>query len=129
MYIRNKIILILRTIIYKLLYISTLSEGIFPIPQKENKNKVLICLDIPRIYEEQCQTSNGSTLPAFQTAFHRPHNVITTDIKTNLCHIHTSVSRHLTTRGNNKIPRTPPPHIISSQEILHSSHPCPTQNK
>ena len=34
-------------------------------------------------------------------------------------HIHTSiVSRHLTTRGNNKILCTPPPHISSSEEIL-----------
>ena len=47
-------------------------------------------------------------------------------------HIHTSiVSRHLATRGNNKILRTPPPHISSSEETspAHSSHPCPTQNK
>ena len=35
-------------------------------------------------------------------------------------HIHTSiVSRHLVTNGNNKILRTPPLHIISSEEILH----------
>ena len=34
-------------------------------------------------------------------------------------HIHTYiVSRHLATRGNNKILRTVPPHIISSEEIL-----------
>ena len=34
-------------------------------------------------------------------------------------HIHTSiVSMHLATRGNNKILRTPPPHISSSEEIL-----------
>ena len=34
-------------------------------------------------------------------------------------HIHTSiVSEHLATRGNNKILRTPPPHIISYEEIL-----------
>ena len=34
-------------------------------------------------------------------------------------HIHTSiVSRHLATRGNNKILRTPPPHIGSSEERL-----------
>ena len=34
-------------------------------------------------------------------------------------HIHTSiVSRHLATRGNNKILRTPPPQISSSEEIL-----------
>ena len=34
-------------------------------------------------------------------------------------HIHTSiVAMHLATRGNNKILRTPPPHINSSEEIL-----------
>ena len=34
-------------------------------------------------------------------------------------HIHTSiVSMHLATRGNNKILRTPQPHISSSEEIL-----------
>ena len=34
----------------------------------------------------------------------RPHKVTTTDIKTNMRHIHTSiVSRHLATTGNNKI--------------------------
>ena len=39
-------------------------------------------------------------------------------------HIHTSiVSRHLATRGNNKILRTPPPHTSSSEEIL----PRPTR--
>ena len=39
-------------------------------------------------------------------------------------HIHTSiVSRHLATRGNNKILRTPPPHTSSSEEIL----PCLTR--
>ena len=33
-----------------------------------------------------------------------PYTITTTDIKTNMCHIHTSiVSRHLATRGNNKI--------------------------
>ena len=36
-----------------------------------------------------------------------------------MCHIHTSiVSRYLATRGNNKILRTPPPHISSSEERL-----------
>ena len=35
-------------------------------------------------------------------------------------HIHTSiVSRHLATRVNNTIQRTPPTHIISFDEILH----------
>ena len=34
-------------------------------------------------------------------------------------HIHTSiVSRHLATRGNTKILRTPPPHFSSYEEIL-----------
>ena len=49
-----------------------------------------------------------------------PHIVTTRDIKTNMCHIHSSivVSRHLATQGNNKILRTTPPHIISSEEIL-----------
>ena len=53
-----------------------------------------------------------------------PHTITTTDIKTNMRHIHTSiVSRHLATRGNNKILLTPPPHISSSEEIL----PCLTR--
>ena len=48
-----------------------------------------------------------------------PHTATTTDIKTNMCHIHTSiVSRHLATRGNNKVLRTPPPHISSFEERL-----------
>ena len=54
-----------------------------------------------------------------------PHTFTTTYIKTNMRHIHTYiVSRHLTTRGNNKILHTPPPHISSSEEILlpHLTH-------
>ena len=52
------------------------------------------------------------------------HTVTTTDIKTNMRHIHTSiVSRHLATRGNHTIMYTPPPHIRSSEEIL----PCLTR--
>ena len=48
-----------------------------------------------------------------------PHTVTTTVIKSNMLHIHTSiVSMHLATIGNNKILRTPPPHIISSEERL-----------
>ena len=36
-----------------------------------------------------------------------------------MLHIHTSiVSKHLATRGNNKILRTPPPLIIISEELL-----------
>ena len=48
-----------------------------------------------------------------------PHTVTTTDIKITMRHIHTSiVSRHLATRGNNIILRTPSPDISSSEEIL-----------
>ena len=48
-----------------------------------------------------------------------PHTVTTTDIKTNMRHTHTSiVSRHLATRGNNKILRTPPSHISRSDRRL-----------
>ena len=48
-----------------------------------------------------------------------PHTITTTDIKTNMHHIHTSIgSRQLATRGNNKVLHTPPPHISSSEEIL-----------
>ena len=44
-------------------------------------------------------------------------------------HIHTSiVSRHLATRGNNKILRTSPPHISSSEEILPASLVAPLPN-
>ena len=47
-----------------------------------------------------------------------PHTITTT----NMCHIHISiVSRHLASRGNNKILRTPPPHISSSEDILSAS--------
>ena len=60
--------------------------------------------------------NNGRYTTNFPTD---PHTVTTTDIKTNMRHIHTSiVSRHLATRGNNKILRTPPPPISSSEEIL-----------
>ena len=53
-----------------------------------------------------------------------PHPVTTTAIKTNM-HIHTSiVSGHLATRGNNKILRTPAPHISNSEERL----PCLTRS-
>ena len=45
--------------------------------------------------------------------------VTTTDIKTNMCHIHTSiVYMHLVTRNNNILLCTPPPQINSSDELL-----------
>ena len=50
-----------------------------------------------------------------------PHTVTTTDIKTNMCHIHISiVSKHLATRGNKKILRTPPPHLSRSEDFPES---------
>ena len=48
-----------------------------------------------------------------------PYTITTTDIKTNMRHIHASiVFIHLATRDNNKILRTLTPHIGSSEEIL-----------
>ena len=45
--------------------------------------------------------------------------VTTTYIKSNMCHIHTSiVSRHLSTRRNIKMLYIPPPHISISEDIL-----------
>ena len=55
-----------------------------------------------------------------------PHTVTTAGIKTNMCHIHTSiVSRHLATRVNIKIIHTPHPHISSSEEIFPASLVAP----
>ena len=46
-----------------------------------------------------------------------------------MLHIHTSIlSRHLATRGNNKILRTPPPHISISEEKLPASLVAPLPN-
>ena len=61
-----------------------------------------------------------STTAATQQTFPQaPTQSLPTDIKTNMRHMHTTiVSRHLATRGNNKILRTPPPHISSSEERL-----------
>ena len=53
------------------------------------------------------------------------HIVTTTDINTNIWHMHTSIiPRHLATRGKNTILRTPPPHVSSSEEILSSLTRC-----
>ena len=69
--------------------------------------------------------NNSRQNTIFQSAHHTtnisidPHTVTTTDIKTNIIYIHTSiVSGNLATRGHNKILRTPPPHIISFEEII-----------
>ena len=57
-----------------------------------------------------------------------PHTVTIRDIKTNMCHIHTSiVSRHLVTRGNNKTLGTQT-HISSSEEIRIASLVAPLPN-
>ena len=66
-----------------------------------------------------------STTAVTQQIF--PQNTVTTTvIKTNMCHMHASiVHRHLVTRGNNKILRTPPLHISSSEEI-HPRLTCRT---
>ena len=46
-----------------------------------------------------------------------PHAVTAADIKTNMRPTHTYiVSRYIATRGNNKLLRTSPPHISSSEE-------------
>ena len=48
-----------------------------------------------------------------------PCTVTTADIKANMCDIHTSiVSRHLAARDNNKILRTHPPQVSSTEENL-----------
>ena len=61
--------------------------------------------------------NNGRYTTNFPTD---PHTITRTDTKTNMRHIHTSnrsiVSRHLATRDNNKILRTPLPHISSSED-------------
>ena len=52
-----------------------------------------------------------------------------TYIKTNMRHIHTYiVSRHLATRGNNKILRTPPPHITAMKRYFPASLVAPLPN-
>ena len=70
-------------------------------------------------HHTKAKTLYLTTAATQQTCLPDPHTVTTTDIKTNMHHIHTSiVSRHLATRGHNKILRTPPPHISNSEEIL-----------
>ena len=59
------------------------------------------------------------TTAATQQTFHRsPHSHYNRH-KTNMRHIHTSnFSMHIASTGNNKLLRTPPPHISSSEVIL-----------
>ena len=64
----------------------------------------------PNIFNNDRYTTNIPT---------DPHTITTTYIQTKMRYIHTSiVSRHLATSGNNKILRTLPPHISSSEEIF-----------
>ena len=88
-----------------------------------NTNKKHNIHHIPYTNTQHTSTLQGSRNPRFLTTAATqqtfPQTVTTTDTKTNMRHIHTSiVSRHLATRGNNKILRTPPPHISSSEERL-----------
>ena len=72
------------------------------------KHKHTIYFTTPRLKSLQSPPQNKHS-----------HTVTTTDIKTNMCHLHTSiVSRHLAVRSNNKILHTPPPYIRSSEDTL-----------
>ena len=72
--------------------------------------------------EHACVSSRGAQsteLVSLYIGYWTLNNYYYKEIKTNMRHIHTSiVSRHLATRGNNKILRTPPPHTSSSEERL-----------
>ena len=60
-----------------------------------------------------------TTAATQQTSHRPPHSHYNRHKNKHMRHIHTSiVSRHLATRGNNKILRTPPPHTSSSEERL-----------
>ena len=69
-------------------------------------------------------------MPLSLTTLHNKHSHIPPHIyynrhKTNIRHIHTSiVYMHLAIIGNNKILRTPLPHISSSEEILSRLTQC-----
>ena len=61
----------------------------------------------------------SSTTAATQQHFHRAPQGHYNRHTSNMRHIHTYIiSMHLATRGNNKILRTPTPHISSSEKIL-----------
>ena len=78
-------------------------------------NKHTIYFYTPRLLKNP-NFNNGRYTTNIPT---NPHTVTTTDLKTNMHHIHTSiVSRYLATRGNNKILHTPPPHTSISEERL-----------
>ena len=92
---------------------------------RHNTSKNHIIHHMPYTNTQHTLTLHGSKNTIFNNGRHTtniptdPHTITTTDIKTNRRYIHTSVvSRHTATRGNNKILRTPPPHISSSEKIL-----------
>ena len=92
-------------------------HNIYHIPYTNTQHTSTLLGSKPIIFNNGRYTTNIPT---------DPHTVTTTDIKTNMRHIHTSiVSRHLATRGNNKILRTPPPHTSSSEERLPASLVAP----
>ena len=81
---------------------------------------------IPYTNTQHTSTLQGSKPHYFQQRpllnkhSHRPPHSHYNIHKNIMRHIHTYiVSRHLATRGNNKILRTPPPHISSSEQRLH----------
>ena len=78
---------------------------------------------IPYTNTQHTLTLQGSKHPLFLTtaATQQTFPQIPNKYKTNMRHTHASiVSRHLATRGNNKILRTHPPLISSSEERLPS---------
>ena len=70
------------------------------------------------LQHSKAKTLSLTTAATQQTFLQTPTQSLQ-QTKTSMRHIHTSiVSRILATRVNNKILRTPPPHISSSKEIL-----------
>ena len=77
-------------------------------------HKYITYLNTPRL-----KTTLSLTMAASQQTFPQTPHSHYNRLKTNMCNMHTSiVSRHLATSGSNKILRTPPPHISSSEETL-----------
>ena len=90
---------------------------------RHNTNRKHDIQHTPYTYTQHTSTlSNGCYTTNIPT-------VTTTDIKTNMRHIHASIfSRHLATRGNRKILRTPPPHITALKRYFPASLVSPLPN-
>ena len=88
--------------------------------QTENTTSITSLTQTHNILQQsKAKKTLSLTTAATQQTSHRPSHSHYNLYKTNMRHIHTSiVSRHLATRGNNKILRTPLPHISSSEDIL-----------